>query len=84
MEDDTELEYLVVLEAWLKWLRDGEGLCEVSGSSPNGDKNLPIKKKNKKRFRILSWMRCDKNSASLQIHYAPAKDFPAHHYLCDS
>ena len=26
----------------------GEGLCEVLGSSPNGDKNLPIKKK--KRF----------------------------------
>ena len=53
MEDDTELEYLVVLEAWLKWLRDGEGLCEVSGSSPNGDKNLPIKKKTKKDLEYL-------------------------------
>ena len=35
---------LFALEAWLKWLRDGKGLWEVSGSSPNGDKNLPIKK----------------------------------------
>ena len=26
-------------------VRDGEGLWEVPGSSPNGDKNLPIKKK---------------------------------------
>ena len=26
-------------------VRDGKGLWEVPGSSPNGDKNLPIKKK---------------------------------------
>lgn len=33
----------MVLEAWLKWLRVGKDLWEVLGSTPNEDKNIPIK-----------------------------------------
>lgn len=36
--------YVLALEAWIKWLRVGEGLWEVPNSSLNGHKNLPIKK----------------------------------------
>ena len=32
----------------------GEGLCEVLGSSPNGDKNLPIKKKEILNYHFFS------------------------------
>ena len=33
------------LEAWLKWKRVGEGLGEVLGSSPSGDKKFTYQKK---------------------------------------
>ena len=37
------------LEAWLKWKRVGEGLGEVLGSSPSGDKKFTYQKKKRKK-----------------------------------
>ena len=41
------------LEAWLKWKRVGEGLGEVLGSSPSGDKKFTYQKKKRKKTKYF-------------------------------
>lgn len=41
---------IMVLEAWLKWLRVGKDLWEVLGSTRNVDKKIYLSTKKKKEF----------------------------------
>ena len=41
---------IMVLEAWLKWLRVGKDLWEVLGSTPNVNKKIYLSTKKKKNL----------------------------------
>lgn len=56
---------IMVLEAWLKWLRVGKDLWEVLGSTANVDKKIYLSTKKKRIYMIMLSERGRKKSKSI-------------------
>ena len=63
------------LEAWLKWKRVGEGLGEVLGSSPSGDKKFTYQKKKKKKKPLITrYVACFRSNSMNLSHCSQQLD----------
>lgn len=59
---------IMVLEAWLKWLRVGKDLWEVLGSTPNVDKKIYLSTKKKKNLYDYVIRKGEKKIVSLYTY----------------